>query len=555
MNFKYLIFPVLLISSFLTKAQETHVLTNPVLSGFYPDPSICKTGTDYYLVNSTFAYFPGIPVFHSKDLSHWKQVGNVISRPSQMNFLGDGVSRGLFAPSISYDKGTYYVVCTLVDHKGNFVVTATNPAGPWSNPKWIPEVNGIDPSLFFEGDKAYIVYNSDAPDRKPLYEGHRTLRLYELNRKTLKVKGKEILLVNGGVDITKKPVWIEGPHLFKHEGYYYLIAAEGGTGMDHSEVVFRSKNVKGPFLPYDKNPILTQRDLSPGREHPVTSTGHADFVTGPDGKTYAVFLGTRPYKGDYYNTGRETFISPVKWLNGWPVITPEHTAIKDSYPVTFPAVPQKGALPMNGSFAYTIYFKKVLSSQLLFLRTNNESWYSLAEKKNQLTMKLLPATCMGTGNPAFIGKRQQHAIASATAEMDFKTLKENEKAGLLIFQNEYHFYYLCKSIDKGKTVIQLYKGNEAGKNMELITQSSLNGGKDKIELRIDINKDRCSFFYAEQQEDWKLLKRKLDGKYLSTKEAGGFVGSLFALYATSSGETTKNKAGFSWLKYSGQDDL
>lgn len=555
MNLKKLMLPALFSIALTANAQQGQVLTNPILSGFYPDPSICKAGADYYLVNSTFSYFPGLPVFHSKDLQHWKQVGNVISRSSQMDFMRDRLSRGLFAPAINYHDGLYYVTCTLIDRKGNFVVTATNPAGPWSDPVWIPEVNGIDPSLLFDGDKTYIIYNSDAPDNKPLYEGHRTLRMYEFDVKNLKVKGTETILINGGVDISKKPIWIEGPHIYKRDGYYYLIAAEGGTAINHSEVVFRSTAVKGPYTPYDKNPILTQRDLDPNRKNPVTSTGHADFVEGPDGKTYAVFIATRPYEGDYYNLGRETFIAPVKWEGGWPVINPGSREVKYSYPVNFPAIPQKDALPMNGDFSYTLDFKKGLSSQFLFLRTPDSSWYSLKTKKDQLTMNLLPETCMGTGNPAFIGKRQQHLNATATTEMDFNTQMDNEKSGLLIFQGEYHFYYICKSISKGVPVVQLYKGNADKKDMELIIEQPLSKATVKTYLRINSNRDQCSFYYAEQPEQWKLLKDKLDGKYLSTKVAGGFVGSLFALYATSSGKPSTNKTTFSWLKYAGQNDM
>lgn len=555
MNLKKLMLPALFSIALTANAQQGQVLTNPILSGFYPDPSICKAGADYYLVNSTFSYFPGLPVFHSKDLQHWKQVGSVISRSSQMDFMGDRLSRGLFAPAINYHNGLYYVTCTLIDRKGNFVVTATNPAGPWSDPVWIPEVNGIDPSLLFDGDKTYIIYNSDAPDNKPLYEGHRTLRMYEFDVKSLKVKGSETILINGGVDISKKPIWIEGPHIYKRDGYYYLIAAEGGTAINHSEVVFRSTTVKGPYTPYDKNPILTQRDLDPNRKNPVTSTGHADFVEGPDGKTYAVFIATRPYEGDYYNLGRETFIAPVKWEGGWPVINPDSREVKYSYPVNFPAIPQMDALPMNGDFSYTLDFKKGLSSQFLFLRTPDSSWYSLTAKKDKLVMNLLPETCMGTGNPAFIGKRQQHLNATATTEMDFDTQMENEKSGLLIFQGEYHFYYISKSISKGIPVVQLFKGNADKKDMELITEQPLSKTAKKTYLRITSNRDQCSFYYAEQPEQWKLLKDKLDGKYLSTKVAGGFVGSLFALYATSSGKPSTNKTTFSWLKYAGQDDM
>jgi alpha-N-arabinofuranosidase len=534
------------------EAYSQHALKNPIMPGFYPDPSILKVNTDYYLVNSTFSYFPGIPVFHSKDLQNWKQIGNVIDRPSQMDFVGEQVSRGLFAPAINYHKGVYYVTCTDIDNGGNFVVTAKNPAGPWSDPVMLPRARGIDPSLFFDADdKAYIIYNSDAPDNKPLYSGHRTIRMFEFDFRNLKLIGEEIQLVNGGVDLTKKPVWIEGPHIYKRDGFYYLMAAEGGTSVNHTEVILRSKNVKGPYIPYEKNPILTQRHLDPNRKNPITSAGHADLVEGPDGNTYAVFLAVRPYQADLYNTGRETFIAPVKWIDGWPVINPDNEEIQYSYPVSFKEVKQKNALPITGNFEHKFKFKDLFNSHFLFLRTHDASWYRL--KKGELTMNLLPETIMGRGNPAFIARRQQHLNSTAYTAMQFSTKKENEKAGLTIFQNEFHFYYICKSFSDGKEVIQLYQGSPKTKGMELIQQHPLSNNSDKVFLKIEAAKDTYSFSYAEKKNQWKVLKNDVDGKFLSTNVAGGFVGALFGVYATSSGEPSQNTATFKWFGYSGND--
>ena len=363
-----------------TFAQTT--LVNPILTGFYPDPSIVRVGTDYYLVNSTFSYFPGIPVLHSKDLKNWKQIGNVIDRPSQMDFMGERLTRGLFAPAIHHYKGLFYVTCTDIDHDGNFIATAKNPAGPWSNPVKLPQVRGIDPSLYFDEatDKAYVIYNSDAPDRKPLYSGHRTIQLYELDYKTLNVVGEQKQLVNGGVDLSKKPVWIEAPHIMKRNDWYYLYAAEGGTSLNHTEVVFRSKSVWGPFVPYENNPILTQRGLPADRKDPITSAGHAQFIEGPDGKWYAIFLAVRPYEGDYYNTGRETFIAPVTWKDEWPIVDPDHKVIQYTYPAAWKEVKPKDALPQSGNFSYTLRFDKTLDPSLLFMRTVDSSSFSLSKK-------------------------------------------------------------------------------------------------------------------------------------------------------------------------------
>lgn len=540
--------------SMLVNGQST-TLVNPILTGFYPDPSIVKVGTDYYLVNSTFSYFPGIPVMHSKDLKNWKQIGNVIDRPSQMDFMGERLTRGLFAPAISYYKGVYYVTCTDIDHDGNFVATATNPAGPWSNPVRVPEARGIDPSLYFdEGtDKAYIIYNSDAPDNKPLYSGHRTIRMYELDYKTLKVVGEEKQLVNGGVDLSKKPVWIEAPHIMKRGDWHYLYAAEGGTSVNHSEVILRSKDVWGPYVPYEGNPILTQRDLPEDRPNAITSAGHGQFVEGPDGKDYMIFLAVRPYEGDYYNTGRETFIVPVTWNEeGWPMAEHGENELKYSYEVNWKEVKQKKALPQNGNFEYTLKLKKGLSPEFLFMRTRDESSYQISKKG--LTLNLKPETVMDLENPSFVGKRQQHLYSTAETEITFEPAADNEKAGLVILQSESHFYFIGKSKVNGQNTIQLYKGVPRKKEMELLTEVPLLSS-GPLKLKIESFGDYYNFSFAEKGSDFKLLKDHVDGKFLSTKDAGGFLGSLYGMYATSSGKSSANTAAFKYLRYKGDDPV
>lgn len=543
---------VMLLMPAASMGQRKDSFINPILAGFYPDPSICKAGDTYYLITSSFAYFPGLPVFQSNDLVSWKQVGHVLDRPEQLNLDGHGVSRGLFAPSIQYHRGKFYVVCTLIDTGGNFVVTATDPAGPWSDPVWIPEVSGIDPSLYFEDDKAYIVYNSVPPDNRSLYSGHRTLRMFEFDPKRLKVTGREILLVNGGTDIEKKPVWIEAPHIFKKDNFYYLIAAEGGTGYNHSEVVFRSTAVKGPYVPYDKNPILTQRHLDPGRPGPVTTTGHADFVQTESGEWWAVFLGCRPYEGDHYNTGRETFLAPVKWTDGWPVINPDFETVQYAYPVP----KTKGKSPVqefefSGNYTYRDEFDvDKLNHRWMFLRTPRTQWYSIA--KGKLVMDVRPETCSGKDNPSFIGFRQAHHKGSASTALAFTARSENEKAGILVFQNEAHFYYLCQTLHAGKTVVELYRSSADNQSMQLVTFREAAG---PVMLRIESNNTHYSFYYAIRKDEWINLEADQDAKFLSTKTAGGFVGCVYALYATSLGSASDNKAYFDWFEYAGNDDV
>ena len=555
---KVMITMTLIVASFIStgafSADQKAFYYNPILAGFYPDPSICRVGDDYYLVNSTFAYFPGIPVFHSRDLVNWKLIGHVMDRVEQMNLEGLGVSEGIFAPAIRFHNGLFYVTCTLVGAGGNYVVTAQNPAGPWSNPVWLPQIDGIDPSLFFDQDgKAYIVYNSVAPNNRPLYEGHRTIRMYQFDYEKLKVISPEIILVNGGTDISKKPIWIEGPHIFRKDNFYYLICAEGGTSWEHSEVVFRSEQVTGPYVPYAKNPILTQRHLDPNRPHPITCTGHADLVMTPAGDWWAVFLGCRPYLPEYegyFNTGRETFLAPVKWIDGWPVIDPDHAEIQYSYPL--PIIlekPIKADIPYSGNFRIKDDFdSEKLDLNWVFLRTPHTMWYSLSDRRGSLAIRLRPETCSGKSNPSFIGRRQQHLRGSAGVAMDFEPASEFEKAGLLVFQSEKHYYFLSKSLERGEPVVQLYRADK------LLASHKIGKGKN-IWLKVVADGANYSFYYATEPDNWILLKDQVDARFLSTRVAGGFVGCMYAMYATSSGQSSSNVAYFDWFEYVGDDEI
>ncbi len=534
---------LILLSSVQLNAQY---FQNPILAGFYPDPSICKVGKDYYLVNSSFAYYPGLSLFHSTDLVNWKQIGSVLNDPAQLNLDSAGVSRGLFAPTIRYHKGLYYVICTLVDKGGNFIVKASNPLGPWSKPYWLPQVNGIDPSIFFdEDDKAYIFYNSIPPNNISLYGGHRTIRSIAFDYNKMEVIGENKIVINGGTDISKKPVWIEGPHIIKKDGWYYLICAEGGTSYNHSEVVFRSKTLDSGFISYEKNPILTQRHLDKNRPNPIINTGHADFVQDPNGNWYAVFLGCRPYEAEYFNIGRETFMAPVKWANGWPTINPAYDEVQYKYPI--PYKQDKKAEKFNGNYYFKDEFNEPsLNFRYNFLRTKRKNWYKIAAGK--LAVQLQPENCSGLDNPSFIGFRQSHLMGYAATQLEFTTNKENEKAGLLVFQNEKHYYFLCKSFFNNKPVVQLYKNDTLLTSIEVAT-------KKPIQLKIESKGKFYSFYFATGNNDWQLVKDNVDATFLSTELAGGFVGCFYALYATSNGMATINNAYYNWFENKNEDKV
>lgn len=555
--FKLYLLAAFIISTSFNR-MNAQSFTNPILAGFYPDPSICRAGNDYYIVVSSFAYYPGLPIFHSTDLVNWKQIGAALNRPEQLNLDGAGVSRGLFAPSITYHKGTFYIICTLIDKGGTFVVTTTDPQkNNWSNPTWLPEIKGIDPSIFFDAnDKAYIVYNSDPPDNKTLHDGHRTIRINEFDAINSKVISDNKIIVNGGTDMAKKPVWIEAPHLLKKDGWYYLICAEGGTGYNHSEVVFRTKTIEGPFIPHKNNPILTQRQLDRNRKNPITTAGHADFVQTPEGKWWAVFLACRPYEAGFFNTGRETFMAPVEWKNDWPIINPGFEKIQYSYPIN--ARRNNNPEKFSGNYLFRDDFSSnTLNNRYSFLRTVREKWYNLNDGK--LIIDLQPETCSDNKNPSFIGFRQPHLKGYAATAINFKPENDNEKAGLLVYQSEQNYYYLCRSVFEGKAVVQLFKGKGtkvAEKTTELLISEDISGKNYKnIFFKIEAKGKTYSFYYATENNKWKLLKYNVDASFLSTATAGGFVGCFYSMYATSNKVASKSKASYDWFECKSEDEI
>jgi len=496
---------------------------NPILAGYYPDPSIVRVGDDYYLINSSFAHFPGIPVFHSRDLVNWTQIGNAIDRPDQLDLSGRSVSEGVFAPDISYHDGSFYIVNTCVRCGGNYVITARDPAGPWSRPTWL-DFDGIDPSLYWEGDKAYLV-NNGPPNETSRYDGHRAIWVQEFDPHRLALVGKRVQIVNGGVDISKEPSWIEGPHLLKHDGAYYLIAAEGGTADNHSEVVFRSDSVFGPFTPFAGNPILTQRALNPARPHPITSAGHAMLVQTQKGDWWATFLATRPYGADLYNIGRETFLLPVTWRDGWPII------LAPGKPIPFslkkPDLPAQPAprLPTSGDFSYTVDFDKgPLGPAWIGIRTPRTPVYAFRHGG----LELRDGAALGdkSGTPAFIGRRQQHAIATVSTTLRYVPSGDGRRAGLAAIQNDGSYLILCVTRIAGKPMAALYARTGAG--IETLLASAPLSARE-AELRIEANGGTMSFRYG-RPHDVKQLGEPIDATFLSTKKAGGFVGTVVGPY-------------------------
>ena len=499
---------------------------NPILPGWYSDPSICTNGEgDYFLVTSTFSYFPGVPIFHSRDLLNWKQVGHVLDRPSQLRNLDrQHTSGGIYAPDIQYNprNKTYYMITTNVGD-GNFVVKTQDPFGPWSDPILLPQVQGIDPSLLFDDDgRAWIVNNDDAPGGKPEYDGHRTIRIVEYDVDRDCTIGERKVIVDKGANPADKPIWIEGPHLYKIDGKYYLMCAEGGTEERHSEVIFRADSPMGEYKPWKGNPILTQRHLAAGRENPVTCTGHADLVKTPEGEWWGVFLGCRPINGNFENLGRESFLMPVRWSDdGFPYFLQGDETVPMTVRRSGVTV---GENPTFGNFKVEDSFDgDKLGLEWMTLRGPADGLYSL--KEGNLALKCSPASATRFETPALLLRRLQHHAFTASTRMRFFP-EGSEAAGVLLYKDERHQYFMKVCLLDETPVIALER---TGQN---IFCKPLPKRFDSVDLTVS-SPDGLTFRfdYAVDGGAPQTLAGGVDASWLSTAVASGFTGTTIGLYA------------------------
>ena len=511
---------------------------NPILQGCYPDPSITRKGDDYYLVTSTFAMFPGVPIFHSKDLVNWTQIGHVLDRKSQLKVQDTGISAGIYAPSIKYNANneTFYMITTqFAGDINNMVVKTKDPFQGWSEVYKL-KFNGIDPSLFFDDNgKAYVVHN-DAPDRgKELYNGHRVIKIWEYDVENDQViAGTDKIIVDGGVDISRKPIWIEAPHIYKKNGIYYLMCAEGGTGDWHSEVIFTSENPMGPYVPAPNNPILSQRYLNSNRANKVDWAGHADLVEGTDGKHYGVFLAIRPNEKGLVNTGRETFILPVDWSGKYPVfengLVPMEPKLKMPKGVEN-KTGTEGFFP-NGNFTFADNFTAPkLDYRWIGMRGPREDF--ITTSKNGLNIKPFAVSIKAVAPVSALFQRQQHQHFTATTTMKFTPKSENELAGLACYQSE-RFNYVFGITKKDKDFYILLEKTEKGQS-KIIASAKIDV-KMPVQLQVTAKGDEYKFNYSVDGVNFTNLGGIVSGDILSTNVAGGFTGSLIGLYATSAND-------------------
>lgn len=505
---------------------------NPVLPGFHPDPSICRVGDDYYLATSSFEYFPGVPIFHSKDLVHWRQLGHALSRASQLPLAGQRSSGGIYAPTLRCTEGHFSMVTTNVGAGGNFLVRASDPAGPWSEPVWIDEKeSGIDPSLLFDDDGKVYLTRQDGGERGGINQA-------EIDVASGKLTGASRRIWNG-----TGGVWPEGPHLYKIHGWYYLVIAEGGTSYNHSVTMARSKSPWGPFEAAPNNPVLTQR------EHPrlpLQASGHADLVQTPDGHWFMVLLGVRPVESEHlqqrqHHLGRETLLAPLEWTpDGWLKV---NGGAPLSMTMAAPGLPASHPWPLAG--VRDDFDARLPGLEWNFLRGPADGLWSLTEKPGSLRLKGTSVSLDDIGTPAFIGRRQQHFALRAATLLDFAPGGRGQSAGLALRMNEdNHYQLLVCGAANGTRVIRLVTRVKGVTT--LVREAPIRAGK--VELSVRAYPDRYVFAYQVGTRHVADFASAPTGA-LSAEQAGGFTGVFVGLVAHNGAAIPMPPADFDWFDY------
>ncbi len=497
---------------------------NPIIPGFHPDPSICRVGEDYYLVTSSFEYFPCLPVFHSKDLVNWRQVGHAVERPGAMDLATATCFGGNWAPTIRHHNGWFYIICTNVSDKGHFIVRTQNPADGWSDPLWITldvkHAITFDPSLFFDEDgKVYLTYFATEGIMQALIDPDTAALLSPLRRIADSTNG----------------FTSEGPHLYKINGCYYLMTAEGGTEYGHMESIYRADNPWGPFTPCPHNPVLSHRSL----HSPIQVTGHGDLVQDTNGNWWMVFLAVRPnaYQPAHH-LGRETYLAPVKWTeDGWITVGDNrrvHLEMEGPLP---PAVPVDAFPPR------TCFDKPSFDPRWNFIRNPEPDSWSLTEHPGFLRLHGLPATMNEVAPMAFVGRRQEHFSVKVAASLGFSPQIEKNEAGICVRMNEGHHYEIFKSIRNGEPRIVVRR------TIGTLTAETASACAPLHESTLAVLAERDWYHLGYLESDTFLELDKAETRYLSTEVARGFTGIYFGMYSTGNGEKCPVPADFAWFDY------
>jgi len=479
--------------------------SNPIIRGFNPDPSICFDGKKYYIVTSTFEFFPGVPVYESENLIQWKLIGHCLIDDIQCNLNNVHNSGGIFAPTIRYHKGVFYMVTTNVNHGGNFIVTTDDPHHTWSNPVYVDQ-SGIDPSLLFDEDKVYFVSTS-------MIDGKSTIAMCEINPLTGEKYTETISITNGSGGI-----YPEAPHMYKIQDYYYLMMAEGGTEYGHMETIFRSKSPYGPYELCPHNPILSHRNV---QTMDIQCTGHADLFQDHREHWWMVCLGVRPAGGRLHNLGRETFLAPVKWIDGWPVVGNQGTLELE---MEGPLLDPIGEVEQGFSDNFE---KEILGLSWTHIRNPQMDNYMCMSSGIELIgegIKLSDSLI----SPTFIGIRQTEFVTESSVEI--KLCCDNLLGGISAYYNSNYFYSLNIKKEKGKLYAELEKqihdDNYLSKRVELLDQETLR-------LRIVTDQVFYHFYVETDTETLDMGKGSVAGLCTEGTMVATFTGVFIGLFTVS----------------------
>ncbi len=519
----------------LSAAKIPTTYNNPILTGYHPDPSICRKGDDFYLVNSSFEWFPGLPIHKSKDLVNWELVGYGMKNAEDC--YNNRIN--IFAPTIRYHDGLFYIITTSVGAGGNFYITAEDPAGEWSEPVWLPDAPGIDPSIFWDDDGCcYYIGQQHASPREWL--GHNDIWIHELDLKQGKLVGERKNVTSGHAS---NAMWTEGPHLYKIDGKYILLVAEGGTGFYHAVTIFHSENLWGPYIPDHSNPIVTHRHL--GIDYPVFAVGHADFVDTPNGEWWMVALGKRLKDGHTY-LSRETFLVPMKLEAREASINEERGdyqtivvnegkgVVPDSY-----ARPNLPWTPVKQSPPRDEFEGAKLDLKWNFRGVTTEQWCTLQD--GCLMMNLRKEVAQKKfENPSLIAQRIRDYEFEATTKMSFSAKSEDEQAGLTLYRNDKCYMMFTR---KGGDLVLETKLQ--GVDSELFRMPYANAD---IVLRLKSDGTNVTLYYGSDERKLKAVPTTVPLTIISDLAQNFYNGPMVGVYASSNGKPSSSQAKFEWFE-------
>ncbi len=526
-------------------------IQNPILRGFHPDPSIIRVGEDYYIATSTFEWWPGVRLHHSRDLKNWEQIEYPLSRLSQLDLRGVGASQGIWAPCLTYDQGTFYLVytvvrsfyCNMYDTE-NYLVTSDNIHGPWSEPVALNNF-GFDPSLFHDEDGRKYMVSMVTDHRVPKkYAGRLVLQEYDPEKKAMTGPVRDIY--------QGEKIFLEGPHIYKRQGWYYLFAADTGTGEGHGQSVLRSRDIWGPYEMLKENHGEQREEneafsILTSRHHEdilLQKSGHGDLVETPGGEWYMVHLCGRAFadrnpadagrfpNSRRYMMGRETAIQKILWReDGWPVLEAGDTTPQNEVPV--PKEVSEEVLCRREAASPLVrdeFEGKALSLDYQSLRIPmDEHYLSLRARPGWLRM-YGRSGLSSRFSQTLIARRMREYCMEASACVEFEPEVFKQMAGLIFLYDcdNYLYLHISRDEDVGKCITLLKAEN---KKYEYLTDYIPVREKEALYLKMETRNAMTRFYYGYSEKGWQEIGPLINASFLSDEACGEgwFTGAMIGI--------------------------